>query len=121
MPDDVDETEIRVRIRITNPSDATGSSHYNLEFWDHTDTADPAFFVEVDYDTGFETDARYEIDPTDPFSIELVLPYSMSERRFLRLVLVRDVFGPVNDTITVVNPIYYGNWGDECATARPLY
>lgn len=121
LPGDVASGEIRVRIRVTNPSEATGSSHYNLEFWDHSDAADPAFFVEVDYDTGFELDARYEIDPSDPFSIEMNLPYSPSEQRFLRVVLVRDVLGPVNDTIAVVNPIYYGSWGDECASARPLY
>ncbi|MEM9072166.1 MAG: hypothetical protein AAGE52_26910 [Myxococcota bacterium] len=120
-PEDIEGTELRIRLRITNPTSAFGSTHYNLEAFDHTDDADPAWFVEVDYDDGFEESPMYTIDPEDPFSIELTVPYDPTERRFLRFVLVRDVFGPVNDTEVVANPIYYGDWGDECSSAGPLF
>lgn len=122
VPSDFDGSAIRVRIRITNPSSATLSTHYNLVFWDHTDSADEADFVEVDYDDGFEERADlYTVDPDDAFAIELELPYDPSVAGFLRVVLERDVIGPVNDTEVVTNPIYYGAWAEECGPSAPLF
>ncbi len=121
LPEDIDAGEFRVRVRIANPSSAFGSSHYNFEVWDQNDDSDPSWYVEVDYDDGFPDDPNYEVDPNDPFAIELTLPYEPQETNFMRVVLVRDVLGPINDTDVVSNPIYYGNWGAECDTASPLY
>ncbi|MEQ9075204.1 MAG: hypothetical protein RLP09_15195 [Sandaracinaceae bacterium] len=113
--------EMRVRVRIDNPSSSFGSSHYNLEVWTDADDADPEWFVEVDYDDGFPVDSRYELDESDPFAITITLPVFPAERRFVRFVLVRDVLGPINDTEVVTNPIYYGDWAEECAGAAPLF
>lgn len=113
--------ELRLRVRIEGASASFGSGHYNLEVWTHADDASPEWFVEVDYDDGFPADPRYEVDPVDPFTIELTLPYAADEARFVRFVLVRDVVGPVNDTEVVTNPVYYGAWGAECDGASPLY
>ncbi|MDQ3032530.1 MAG: hypothetical protein M3Y87_08950 [Myxococcota bacterium] len=121
LPGSISSAEMRVRVRITAPSTATGSSHYNLELWDQTSDSAPSLLVEVDYATGFAPNAAYEIDPSDPFAIELTLPYDASDRRFVRFVLVRDVVGPIDDTEVVTNPIYYGDWGSECGESSPLY
>ena len=121
QPESFDGAEFRVRLKITNPSNAFGSNHYNLEAWDHTDDNRPAWFVQVDYEDGFAESDLYTIDPDDPFAIEFTLDFDPSERRFLRFVLVRDVLGPFNDTDVVVNPIYYGDWAEECAGSAPLY
>jgi len=121
LPGDLEGAEFRVRVRIANPSSAFGTTHYNFEVWDQTDDSDPGWFVEVDYDEGFPEDPSYEIDPDDPFAIEFTLPYDPLDRSFLRVVLVRDVLGPINDTDVVSNPIYYGDWGAECDNASPLF
>lgn len=121
LADAFEGTEMRVRVRITNPSSAFGSSHYNLELWDHTDDSDPSLVIEVDYDDGFPESPDYTVDPSDPFTIELAVPFDPSVPGFARVVLVRDVVGPVNDTEVVTNPIYYGAWDGECEGASPLY
>ncbi len=121
LPEDIDGDEFRLRVRIDNPSPGFASTHYNFEVWDQTDDADPRWYVEVDYDDGFPADPNYEVDPDDPFAIELTLPYEPQETNFFRVVLVHDTIGPINDTDVVTNPIYYGGWGAECDTASPLY
>ena len=49
------------------------------------------------------------------------MPVDASEQQFIRFVLERDVFGPVNDTEAVTNPIYFGDWDKECDGSAPLY
>ncbi len=110
---------VRVRVRITQSSDGAGD-HFNFLAFDHT-SDDFVWLEEVDYTTGFPASANYEVDPDDPFAIELDVPIDTSGRGFLRFELERDVLGPVNDTEAVANPIYFGDWGDECAGSSPLY
>ena len=120
-PEQVAGETVRMRIRIDNPTSASTSSHYNFEVWDQSVSDAEAWFVEVDYDTGFPEDARYTVDPSDPFAIEMDVPYDPAALGFLRVVLVRDVPGPVNDTEVVTNPVYLGDWGAQCDSASPLY
>ena len=113
------QTSIRVRVRMTQVSSAGSSSHFNLLAWTEASASDELWKREVDYDTGYETASEYDIDPADPFTIELDVP--VTGRGFIRFVLERDVVGPANDTEVVTNPIYFGDWGDECVGSAPLY
>jgi len=110
---------VRVRLRITQVSDGPGD-HFNFLAFDHT-SDDHIWLEEVSYTDGFPASANYDIDPDDPYAIEFDVTVGDSGRGFVRFVLERDVVGPVNDTETVVNPIYFGDWGDECAFSAPLY
>jgi hypothetical protein len=121
LPDRFSGTAVRIRVLVTNVSSAFGSTHYNLELWNETNEADPVLVVEVDYDTGFAPNAAYEIDPANPFAIEMTVPYDAATRGFVRFVLERDVVGPANDTEVVTNPIYLGGWAAECDGSSPLY
>jgi len=109
---------VRVRVRITQSSAGSGD-HFNFLAFDHT-SDDFIWLEEVDYTDGFPASANYEVDPDDPFAIELDVPIDTSGRGFLRFELERDILGPVNDTEAVANPIYFGDWGDECAGSAPL-
>lgn len=109
----------RVRVKIVNPSSAGGSSHFNMVAWNQSSAESQVWFREVDYDTGYEEAPEYQIDPEDPFTIELDV--SVTSRGFIRFVLERDVPGPANDTEAVTNPIYFGDWGAECDGSAPLY
>jgi len=72
------------------------------------------FYVELEPLDGFEENEHYAIDPDDPFSIVMRVPVDTSAPGFLRIELEDDVLGPYNDTKTITNPIYFGDWGDEC-------
>ena len=39
----------------------------------------------------------------------------------IRVEVEYDQIGPYNDTKTVTNPIYFGDWGAECEGSAPLY
>lgn len=121
LPDRMTKTEMRLRFRITNVTSTTLTTHYNFVVWTAASVDSEILNVEVDYDDGFAPDPAYDIDPNDPFTIEMTVPYDANAKNFLRVVLERDVLGPFNDTDVVTNPIYFGNWGSECDGSAPLY
>jgi hypothetical protein len=110
---------VRVRVRITQVT-AGGGDHFNFLAFDHRGDGEQ-WRAEVDYETGFPPSPEYTVDPADPYAIELDVPVEASGRGFLRFELERDIVGPVNDTEVVTNPIYLGDWGEECAGSAPLY
>ncbi|MDH5492034.1 MAG: hypothetical protein OEY14_08770, partial [Myxococcales bacterium] len=82
--------------------------------------ASEALRAQVDYAAGFEPNAAYRIDPSDPFAIELELPFDPAVAGFIRLELERDLGALGGELETLTNPIYHGAWGLECATSVPL-
>lgn len=114
-------TQVRLRLRIVGSSPG-GGDHFNLLAWTEASADDEAWRTEVEYDEGFEEGgAEFEVDPSDPFAIFVDVPVDPAGAGFIRFVLERDVLGPFNDTEAVTNPIYFGDWGDECAGSEPLY
>ena len=79
------------------------------------------FYVELDPPKGFERSEHYDIEPNDPFAIELEVPVDPYRPGFIRVEIEDDILGPYNDTKTISNPIYFGDRGDECASSEPLY
>jgi hypothetical protein len=122
LPTTFGGTSFEVQVRITQPSSTVLSKHYNALFWTADSIDRPAFRAKVYADDGFEEQPDlYTIDPDDPFVITIRVPFDPARRQFLRVELERDVLGPINDTEVVTNPIYFGNWGPECAGSEVLY
>lgn len=111
-PDAISGDHVTVRVRITHTTSQKG--HYNVLFFNEKSSSKHWFYVELEPEGGFEEDDHYEIDPNDPYSIVMRVPVDPSSPGFLRIEVEDDVFGPYNDTKTLSNPIYFGDWGDEC-------
>ena len=121
-PEAVSGGAIEIHIRVAQPDlEDIGGGHYNVLFFTEASGDGEWFWAELDPQSGFERSSHYEIDPADPFSIRLRVPYDPDAAGFFRIELEHDRFGPFNDTKTITNPIYFGDWGEECAGSFPLF
>jgi hypothetical protein len=120
VPSSYDGEFLNLRVRVTQPDQEDISGHYNVKFYDERRDNKAWFYVELDPQEGFETSKHYDIDPDDPFAVELRVPLELRGAGFVRVEIERDVFGPFNDEKTISNPIYFGPWGSECDGSEPL-
>jgi len=110
---------IRIRVRVTQAAKEGIGGHYNVRFFSH-ESENHDFYVKLDPENGFANNSRYEIDPDDPFAIELDVPVDAHAAGFFRIELEHDRFARPNVNKTVTNPIYFGRWGAQCGESRPL-
>ena len=110
-----------VRVRITQAAAEGTDGHFNVLFWTADSSDEEWFWVELDPETGFEADEHYVRDASDPFAVTVMLPTDGRSRQFLRVEVERDVLGPLNEMAAVTNPIYLGDWGDECEGSSVLH
>jgi hypothetical protein len=120
MPGTFDGDALPVRVRVTQADGEGTSKHYNVRFFTDADADGEWFWSELDPTRGFEQNEHYEVDPDDPFTVVVRVPFDPDRPGFVRVEVERDVLGPYNDWKTATNPIYFGSWGAECEGSLPL-
>jgi hypothetical protein len=106
VPASYDRDALPIRVRVKQADLENLSGHYNVKFYTEAQSDRAAFYV--------------ELDPNDPFAIELSIPVHAERAGFVRVEIEKDKLGPYNDIKTVTNPIYFGDWGAECDNSKPL-